>query len=87
MGSDIVSQPLKALSTHLLQTYNLVNPSFRYETSHNPRRVLTKPSIKAGNDGYDNEEADYILYVNDWLGQEEGNKLVSTFYADSFCLT
>lgn len=65
---------MKALSTHLLQTYNMVNPAFRYEPSHNPRRVLTKPSVAMGNDGYDNEDADYILYVNDWLGQEEGNK-------------
>lgn len=36
--------------------------------------MLTKPSVKAGNDGHDNEDADYILYVNDWLGSEEGNK-------------
>lgn len=67
------AQPLKALTTQLCQTYHLVNPAFRYEFSLNPRRVLTKPSKPAGNDGYDNEDSDYILYVNDVLGGE-GNK-------------
>jgi dual specificity protein kinase YAK1 len=67
------NQPLKALTTQLSQTYHLVNPNFRYEFSSNPRRVLTKPSQPAGNNGYDNEDSDYILYVNDVLG-EQGNK-------------
>jgi dual specificity protein kinase YAK1 len=38
--------------------------------------VLTKPSKPAHNEGYDNEDYDYILYVNDWLGTEEGHKSV-----------
>ncbi|SGY13742.1 BQ5605_C010g05961 [Microbotryum silenes-dioicae] len=63
--------PLKALTLHLPQTYHLVNPAFRYETSLNPRRVLTKPSKPAMNDGFDNEDSDYILYVNDVLGPED----------------
>lgn len=67
-------QPLKCLTTNLAQTYNICNPQFRYETAHNPRRVLTKPSKPAHNDGYDNEDYDYILYVNDCLGTEEGQK-------------
>jgi dual specificity protein kinase YAK1 len=33
--------------------------------------VLTKPSKGVKNDGYDNEDSDYILYVNDILGSEE----------------
>lgn len=66
-------QPLKALTTQLSQTYHLVDPNFRYEFSLNPRRVLTKPSKPCGNNGYDNEDSDYILYVNDVLGSE-GNK-------------
>ncbi|GAA5969552.1 hypothetical protein JCM3765_002664, partial [Sporobolomyces pararoseus] len=66
--------PLKALTTHLPQTYNLVNPSFHYETSLNPRRVLTKPSKPAQNDGFDNEDSDYILYVNDVLGPEDKDR-------------
>ncbi|WWC91617.1 uncharacterized protein L201_006563 [Kwoniella dendrophila CBS 6074] len=64
--------PLKCLTTALPQTYNLCNPSFRYETSDNPRRVLTKPSKPSHNDGADNEDWDYILYVNDVLGGEHG---------------
>lgn len=34
---------------------------------------MTKPSKPCGNNGYDNEDSDYILYVNDVLGSE-GNK-------------
>ncbi|KAI1854795.1 hypothetical protein JX265_002434 [Neoarthrinium moseri] len=63
--------PLKALTTQLPATYRICNPSFKYESSRNPRRVLTKPSKGVKNDGYDNEDSDYILYVNDILGSEE----------------
>lgn len=63
--------PLQALTTHLPATYRICNPSFKYESSRNPRRVLTKPSKGTKNDGYDNEDSDYILYVNDILGSEE----------------
>ena len=71
------TQPLRALTTQITATYNLCNPQFRYESAHNPRRVLTKPSKPAHNDGYDNEDYDYILYVNDWLGSVEGQKYVT----------
>ncbi|RJE25657.1 protein kinase Yak1 [Aspergillus sclerotialis] len=63
--------PLQALTSYLPATYRICNPSFNYESSRNPRRVLTKPSKGVKNDGYDNEESDYILYVNDILGSEE----------------
>ena len=66
--------PLKALTSYLHHTYHLVNPAFVYELAFNPRRVLTKPSKPVYNDGYDNEESDYILYVNDYLGNEEGHR-------------
>jgi hypothetical protein len=40
--------------------------------------VLTKPSKGVKNDGYDNEDSDYILYVNDILGSEEaGHKYLT----------
>lgn len=64
-------QPLHALTSHLPSTYRICNPNFNYESSRNPRRVLTKPSKGTKNDGYDNEDSDYILYVNDILGSEE----------------
>lgn len=42
--------------------------------------MLTKPSKGVKNDGYDNEDSDYILYVNDILGSEEaGHKYGSAF--------
>ncbi|KAL2838421.1 kinase-like domain-containing protein [Aspergillus pseudodeflectus] len=63
--------PLQALTVHLPSTYRICNPGFNYESSRNPRRVLTKPSKGVKNDGYDNEDSDYILYVNDILGSEE----------------
>ena len=65
--------PLQALTTHLPATYRICNPAFQYESSRNPRRVLTKPSKGTKNDGYDNEDSDYILHVNDILGSEETN--------------
>ncbi|KAJ3772923.1 hypothetical protein FB446DRAFT_734902 [Lentinula raphanica] len=75
MGSDgSYLSPLQHLTTNILDTYRICNPQFRYESAHNPRRVLTKPSKPAHNEGYDNDDYDYILYVNDWLGTEEGHK-------------
>ncbi|KAL5378851.1 hypothetical protein DPSP01_008890 [Paraphaeosphaeria sporulosa] len=63
--------PLQALTSHLPATYRVCNPGFKYESTRNPRRVLTKPSKGVKNDGYDNEDSDYILYVNDILGSED----------------
>jgi len=65
-------QLLKFLTKFLVKTYAGCNPQFNYEAECNPRRVLTKPSKPAHNDGHDNEEWDYILYVNDILGSQEG---------------
>ena len=82
VGSKMLTislQPLQALTSHLPSTYRICNPSFKYESSRNPRRVLTKPSKGTKNDGFDNEDSDYILYVNDILGSEEtGHKYVSS---------
>ncbi|KAJ7268738.1 kinase-like domain-containing protein [Mycena haematopus] len=75
MGADgVYLSPLRQLTTNLLDTYHICNPQFRYESAHNPRRVLTKPSKPVHNDGYDNDDYDYILYVNDWLGTDDGHK-------------
>ncbi|EJD42681.1 kinase-like protein [Auricularia subglabra TFB-10046 SS5] len=73
-GTGTFLSPLRALTTHITTTYHICNPQFRYETSHNPRRVLTKPSKPCHNDGYDNEDWDYILYVNDWLGGDSDHE-------------
>lgn len=67
---------LHALTCGLLDSYCLCNPAFSYNRQLNPRRVLTKPSKPVHNSGHDNEKHDYILYVNDVLGNEEGRKYV-----------
>lgn len=62
------------MTRNLSLTYQQCNHGFKYNAGHNPRRVLTKPSKPAANDGYDNEDFDYILYVNDILGGAQGHK-------------
>ncbi|ORE03507.1 kinase-like protein [Rhizopus microsporus var. microsporus] len=64
------------LTVELKTTYQTCNHGFKYSETNNPRRVLTKPSKPAKNDGHDNEDYDYILYVNDILGSAEGHKYV-----------
>lgn len=54
--------------------YEMANPQFKYNASSRPRRVLTKPSKPCKNEGYDNEDYDYILYVNDILGSADGHR-------------
>ncbi|KAG2175404.1 hypothetical protein INT43_001051, partial [Umbelopsis isabellina] len=66
--------PLQALTLRISETFSNINPAYNYNPGKNPRRVLTKPSKPAKNDGFDNEEHDYILYVNDILGTEEGQR-------------
>ena len=64
-------RPLDALTKHLPETYHLCNPQFQFQSSKNPKRVLTKPGEGKLNNGFDNAESDYILFVNDILGVEE----------------
>ena len=66
--------PLKALTSELNSTYSICVPEYDYQSSKNPRRVLTKNNKPFHNNGYDNESYDYILYVNDILGTEENKK-------------
>lgn len=69
--------PTNALSVYLTESFSMCQPQkFRYCKTTNPKRVLTKPSEPKYNNGCDNEDSDYILYVNDILGQEEGRKYV-----------
>ncbi|SCV03582.1 LANO_0G05006g1_1 [Lachancea nothofagi CBS 11611] len=73
LNSRTVS-PLVALTSSLTTTYTLCSPEFSYQTSRNPKRVLTKPSDGKHNNGNDNVNSDYILYVNDVLGTEQNRK-------------
>ena len=60
----------------LIECFSSYDPNFAYDKTLNPRRVLTKPSRPVHNNGHDNEKWDYILYVNDIIGNEEGRKYV-----------
>lgn len=73
------------LTHYLIGTYKKCAPSlFKYSTTLNPRRILTKDSVAGknnyyvifliilvGNDGFDNSNADYILSVNDIIGSSK----------------
>lgn len=73
-SANLTLSPLLALTVSLPATYGICRPDFNYKSSKNPRRVLTKPSKPKTNNGLDNSESDYILYVNDVLGGEESKK-------------
>lgn len=73
LNSTFIS-PLVGLTRGLITTYSLCSSDFQYKTSKNPRRVLTKPNEGVANNGYDNLNSDYILYVNDVLGTEQNRK-------------
>eukprot|EP01087_Luapelamoeba_hula_P010710 TRINITY_DN2843_c0_g1_i1.p1 TRINITY_DN2843_c0_g1~~TRINITY_DN2843_c0_g1_i1.p1 ORF type:complete len:1205 (+),score=187.13 TRINITY_DN2843_c0_g1_i1:310-3924(+) len=72
--TDNAQRHLKRLTSTILLTYTCCNPSFRYVSSANPRRVLTKPSQGVSNHNYDNVHSDLILYVNDVLGLQQKTK-------------
>ncbi|EJS43233.1 yak1p [Saccharomyces arboricola H-6] len=73
LNSKTIS-PLVSVTKSLITTYSLCSPDFTYQTSKNPKRVLTKPSEGKCNNGFDNLNSDYILYVNDVLGVEQNRK-------------
>ncbi|ODV65500.1 kinase-like protein [Hyphopichia burtonii NRRL Y-1933] len=75
--NSIHISPVNALSVYLTESYSICQPKkFQYSKSTNPKRVLTKPLEPKYNNGYDNVDSDYILYVNDILGTEEGRKYI-----------
>ncbi|WPK23725.1 hypothetical protein PUMCH_000970 [Australozyma saopauloensis] len=75
--NSIHISPANALTVYLTESYSMCQPQkFRYSKTSNPKRVLTKPLEPKLNNGHDNEDSDYILYVNDMLGTEEGRKYV-----------
>lgn len=75
--NSIHISPANALSVYLTESYGICQPKkFQYSKTSNPKRVLTKPLEPKYNNGFDNEDSDYILYVNDILGTEEGRKYI-----------
>lgn len=65
------------VTTGLVATYQASNRHFQYSHQANPKRALTKPSQGVKNDGYDNENSDLILYVNDALINQSSSNGVS----------
>lgn len=75
--NSIHISPVNALSVYITESYRICQPKkFQYCKSTNPKRVLTKPLDAKYNNGFDNEDSDYILYVNDILGTDEGRKYI-----------
>lgn len=75
--NSIHISPVNALTVYLTESYAICQPKkFQYSKETNPKRVLTKPSEPKFNNGFDNEDGDYILYVNDILGTQEGRKYI-----------
>ena len=78
------NQPCIKATVDCVSIYKACNPNFIYAPSHNPRRVLTKPSgllifVQIDgvlNEGHDNQNGDLIIYVNDALGSNDDNKYV-----------
>ena len=63
---------LLSLTCELPELYRRCNPAFSYSRHANPRRVLTEPSERCGNSGYDNAHANLVLSVNDVLHSDSG---------------
>ncbi|KAI3705940.1 hypothetical protein L1987_76189 [Smallanthus sonchifolius] len=60
-----VKRPLVSrLTKDIVETYRKCNPQFNYLDELNPKRFLTTPSAGVLNDGFDNENSDFILSVN-----------------------
>ncbi|KAJ7566915.1 hypothetical protein O6H91_02G124000 [Diphasiastrum complanatum] len=71
----VVTQPLVArLTRHIVETFQLCNPSFTYSETFNPKRVLTHPSVGVSNNGLDNSNSDLILSVNGVLVHPDSNQ-------------
>ncbi|KAI8885630.1 kinase-like protein [Backusella circina FSU 941] len=60
---------IEKLTVDLCGTFKQRNCQFDYPIALNPKRVLTKPSAAVKNEGFDNENSDYILYVHDVLDE------------------
>ena len=63
---------LLSLTCELPELYSRCNPAFTYSRQANPRRVLTEPSERVGNGGFDNAHANLVLSVNDVLHSDSG---------------
>eukprot|EP00002_Diphylleia_rotans_P004357 TRINITY_DN13189_c0_g1_i1.p1 TRINITY_DN13189_c0_g1~~TRINITY_DN13189_c0_g1_i1.p1 ORF type:complete len:984 (-),score=170.12 TRINITY_DN13189_c0_g1_i1:881-3832(-) len=67
---------LKSLTCKLVETFKKCNPEFTFVEESKPRRVLSKNPDAVKNDGHDNSDDDYVLYVNDILGSGENQYII-----------
>ncbi|KAI8061847.1 kinase-like domain-containing protein [Gilbertella persicaria] len=65
---------LLAMTIFLKDTYSANNSNFAYDQSKIPKRILTKPSRPVRNENHDNENFDYILKVNEILGEDPNHQ-------------
>ncbi|OBZ88315.1 Serine/threonine-protein kinase ppk15 [Choanephora cucurbitarum] len=66
--------PLLLSTVYLKDIYAQYNSKFTYDQSKIPKRVLTKPSKPIRNESCDNENFDYILKVNEILGEDPNHQ-------------
>ena len=64
------SNALLLRTLKLAEFYKQCDPTFQFNPLNNPRRVLTTNSVPCANEGSDNSEFDFILYVNDVIGDK-----------------
>jgi dual specificity protein kinase YAK1 len=69
-------QVLKALTIGIVRTLSLCGHEFVYDSSLNPRRIITKPSEPASFGSIDNDEGDLIISVGDILGDVDPHRCV-----------
>jgi dual specificity protein kinase YAK1 len=67
---------LYGVTTGILDTFKKCNPDFNYTPQSNPKRCLTNPPEGVLNNGYDNENNEYILYVSDIIKSPENEEYV-----------
>lgn len=69
IGGGPLNRPIRRFTEGLLILFGKVDSRFSYKPQITaPRRGLTNPSIPRHNEGFDNENYDLILHVNDQLG-------------------
>jgi dual specificity protein kinase YAK1 len=66
---------LYRMTLNIVETLRICNSRFNYQpVTMNPKRDLTQPSEGVFNNGYDNQENDYILRVSDLIITPEGRE-------------
>ncbi|KAI8884720.1 kinase-like protein [Backusella circina FSU 941] len=78
-------QVIQSLTVNICGTFKKINPGFEHNNIGNPKRMLTKPNKGVKNDGYDNENNDYILYVHGILeGDDKRYEVVDVLGSGTF---